>query len=130
MLWQLLIPAFDRFVPNHVISDFLALSLHPLFRRPRGRNGNRQQEDRAEDGDRNALRRRPRRIDVGSATRTCIVCDRCTPAHLRYRRGWHEDTRRSGMRAYQEARFRGYAFRAIRRAPRGNRVWALGPRRG
>jgi hypothetical protein len=76
MLWQLLIPAFDRFVPNHVISDFLALSLHPLFRRPRGRNGNRQQEDRAEDGDRNALRRRPRRIDVGSATRTCIVCDR------------------------------------------------------
>jgi error-prone DNA polymerase len=34
----LLIPAFDRLMPDHhVTNDLLALSLHPLFRGPRGR---------------------------------------------------------------------------------------------
>jgi hypothetical protein len=74
---KLLTPAFDRLPPNHhVINDLLALPLHPLFRGPRGRDSDRQQEYRAEEGDSNILRCRPRRIDVGSATRTCIVCDR------------------------------------------------------
>jgi hypothetical protein len=39
---QLLTSAFDRVLPNHhVINDLLPLSLHPLFRGPRGRNGDR-----------------------------------------------------------------------------------------
>jgi len=42
---QLLIPAFERLAPNHhVINDLLALSLHPLFRGPRGWDRDRQQE--------------------------------------------------------------------------------------
>jgi hypothetical protein len=74
-LCQLLIPAFDRIPPNHhVTNDLLTLPVYPLFRGPRGRNGDRQQEYRTEDGDSNILRGRPRRIDAGSARGAYIVC--------------------------------------------------------
>jgi hypothetical protein len=42
---KLLIPTFDRLVPNcHVTNDLLALPLHPLFGGPRGGDRDRQQE--------------------------------------------------------------------------------------
>jgi hypothetical protein len=51
---------------HHVTNDLLALSLHPLFRGPRGRNGDRQQQNRAEDRNGDILRRRPGRKGISS----------------------------------------------------------------
>jgi hypothetical protein len=54
---QLLIPAFDWLPPNHhVTNEFLTLPIHPLFHGPERRDGDRQQEYRAEDGDSDILR--------------------------------------------------------------------------
>jgi hypothetical protein len=71
---QLLIPALDRFMPNHhVTNDLLTLPLHPLFRGPDRRDRDRQQEYRAEDGDNDILCGRARRIDTGSAIGARII---------------------------------------------------------
>jgi hypothetical protein len=42
---SVLIPTFDRFPPNrHVINDLLTRPLHPFFRGPSGRDGDRQHQ--------------------------------------------------------------------------------------
>ena len=67
------IPTLDRLPPDHPVHDLMTLPLNPLFRCPRGRHRDGQQQARANDIHGHLANRGPKHYRPGPAARADLI---------------------------------------------------------